>query len=171
MEAVADDGQSWPRHRARRNPARRRCLRPGFPLEQPQPQDHQAPPRQASSRHDHDRPIATGSSATARTGRACLRDVERWEAVCRTNILLHGMMRDNPIRGRSSDNRDVSAMKMLISILLAWLFQLPLSAVAKERADLLLRHATIVDVAGARLIADQTIATRGDVIVAVGGDR
>ncbi|SNS59344.1 Imidazolonepropionase [Sphingopyxis indica] len=61
-------------------------------------------------------------------------------------------------------------MKMLISILLAWLFQLPLSAVAKERADLLIRHATIVDVAGARLIADQTVATRGDVIVAVGGD-
>ncbi|WOF42388.1 amidohydrolase family protein [Sphingopyxis indica] len=61
-------------------------------------------------------------------------------------------------------------MKMLISILLAWLFQLPLSAVAKERADLLIRHATIVDVAGARLVADQTVATRGDVIVAVGGD-
>ncbi|WP_245836552.1 amidohydrolase family protein [Sphingopyxis indica] len=47
---------------------------------------------------------------------------------------------------------------------------MPLSAVAKERADLLIRHATIVDVAGARLIADQTVATRGDVIVAVGGD-
>ena len=62
-------------------------------------------------------------------------------------------------------------MKKLVSVLLAGLALLPLStAAAKEQADLLIRHATIVDVAGARLIADQAVATKGDAIVAVGGD-
>lgn len=61
-------------------------------------------------------------------------------------------------------------MKKLVSVLLAGLALLPLSAAAKERADLIIRHATIVDVAGVRLITDQAVATRGDAIVAVGGD-
>ncbi|PQM26105.1 amidohydrolase [Sphingopyxis lindanitolerans] len=61
-------------------------------------------------------------------------------------------------------------MNKLVSVLLAALALLPLPAGAKERADLLIRHATIVDVAGARLIPDQAVATRGDAIVAVGGD-
>ena len=63
-------------------------------------------------------------------------------------------------------------MKKLVSVLLAGLALLPLStaAAAKEHADLIIRHATIVDVAGARLIADQAVATKGEVIVAVGGD-
>ena len=44
------------------------------------------------------------------------------------------------------------------------------SAAAQERADLLVRHATIVDVEHGRLIEDQAVATRGDSIVAVGRD-
>ena len=43
-------------------------------------------------------------------------------------------------------------------------------AAAQERADLLVRHATIVDVEHGRLIEDQAVATRGDSIVAVGRD-
>ena len=44
------------------------------------------------------------------------------------------------------------------------------SAAAQERADLLVRHATIVDVEPGRLIEDHAVATRGDSIVAVGRD-
>lgn len=44
------------------------------------------------------------------------------------------------------------------------------SAAAQESADLLVRHATIVDVEHGRLIEDQAVATRGDSIVAVGRD-
>src|SRR5688500_19303549 len=43
-------------------------------------------------------------------------------------------------------------------------------AVAAERADLLIRHATIVDVASGKTIAGQTIAVRGGDIADVGAD-
>jgi imidazolonepropionase-like amidohydrolase len=76
-----------------------------------------------------------------------------------------------PYLGSIVQQPGIDAMKKLVSVLLAGLALLPLStAAAKEHADLIIRHATIVDVAGARLIADQTVATKGDVIVAVGGD-
>jgi imidazolonepropionase-like amidohydrolase len=58
-------------------------------------------------------------------------------------------------------------MRLLLAALVA-LIAMP--AAAREQADLLIRHATIVDVAGARLVADQAVATRGDRIVAVGAD-
>ncbi|MGV3481254.1 MAG: amidohydrolase family protein [Sphingobium sp.] len=61
-------------------------------------------------------------------------------------------------------------MKRLLSTLLAGLALLPMQAAAKERADILIRHVTIVDVEHARLIPDQAVATTGDRIVAVGGD-
>jgi imidazolonepropionase-like amidohydrolase len=41
---------------------------------------------------------------------------------------------------------------------------------AQSRADVLIRHATIVDVEHARLIADQAVVTSGDRILAVGPD-
>jgi imidazolonepropionase-like amidohydrolase len=46
----------------------------------------------------------------------------------------------------------------------------PAAAAAKPAADLLIRHVTIIDVAGARTIPDQAVATRGGTIVAVGPD-
>ena len=44
------------------------------------------------------------------------------------------------------------------------------TAHAQSPADVLIRHATIVDVEHARLIADQAVATSGDRILAVGPD-
>ena len=43
-------------------------------------------------------------------------------------------------------------------------------AAAREHADLLIRHATVIDVAGGRTVADQAIAVAGDTIRAVGPD-
>jgi len=64
-------------------------------------------------------------------------------------------------------------MKTLLAALLAATALLPLPAAAKTtpaRADLLIRHATLVDVEFGRLVPDQAVATRGDQIVAVGND-
>lgn len=61
-------------------------------------------------------------------------------------------------------------MKRFCAAILAGLSLLPIQAAAKERADVVIRHATIVDVEHARLIPDQAVATAGDRIVAVGGD-
>jgi imidazolonepropionase-like amidohydrolase len=61
-------------------------------------------------------------------------------------------------------------MKKLACIVAAGLAALPHPASARDRADLLIRHATIVDVANARLIPDQAVVTKGDTIVAVGRD-
>jgi adenine deaminase len=44
------------------------------------------------------------------------------------------------------------------------------TADAQSTADVLIRHATIVDVEHARLIADQAVVTSGDRILAVGAD-
>lgn len=59
-------------------------------------------------------------------------------------------------------------MRLLTTALLAALCTT--SALAAERADVLIRHAAIVDVANGRVIADQAVATSGDRIVAVGAD-
>ncbi len=61
-------------------------------------------------------------------------------------------------------------MKKLISIVLAGLALLPLPASARDRADLLIRGTTIVDVASGRLIPDQAVAANDGTIVAVGRD-
>ena len=45
------------------------------------------------------------------------------------------------------------------------------SAQAQESADLLIRHAKVVDVAQGRILPGQAVAVRGDTIVAVGPDR
>jgi len=45
------------------------------------------------------------------------------------------------------------------------------AAAAQSGPDLLIRHATVVDVAGGRAIADQAVAVEGDTIRAVGPDR
>jgi imidazolonepropionase-like amidohydrolase len=60
-------------------------------------------------------------------------------------------------------------MKKACALLLA---ALPLAslAAAPHQADLLVRHATVVDVEHARLIPDQAVATAGGKIVAVGPD-
>jgi imidazolonepropionase-like amidohydrolase len=47
---------------------------------------------------------------------------------------------------------------------------LPFQAMAREKADVLIRHATVVDVEHVRIIPDQAVATKGDRIVAVGPD-
>ena len=41
---------------------------------------------------------------------------------------------------------------------------------AQSRADVLIRHATIVDVEHARLIVDQAVVTSGDRVLVVGPD-
>lgn len=46
----------------------------------------------------------------------------------------------------------------------------PLSASAAERADLLIRNATVVDVEHASTVAGQSVVIRGEDIVAVGPD-
>lgn len=47
---------------------------------------------------------------------------------------------------------------------------LPYQATAREKADVLIRHAAVVDVEHARISSDQAVATKGDRIVAVGND-
>src|SRR3546814_17281175 len=44
------------------------------------------------------------------------------------------------------------------------------ASTASKKADLFIRHATIVDVAGRRTVPDQAVAVRDDDIVAVGAD-
>ena len=53
---------------------------------------------------------------------------------------------------------------------LAALFSAAAPAAARERADLLIRHATVIDVASGKTIANQAIAVAGDTIRAVGPD-
>jgi predicted amidohydrolase YtcJ len=43
-------------------------------------------------------------------------------------------------------------------------------AAAREQADLLIRHATVIDVASGKTVANQAIAVSGDTIRAVGAD-
>ncbi|MFC0306696.1 amidohydrolase family protein [Rhizorhabdus histidinilytica] len=58
----------------------------------------------------------------------------------------------------------------LIALAAAAAFQPIPAAAAKQAADLLIRHAVVIDVEGARPIPDQAVAIKGDRIVAVGGD-
>lgn len=60
-------------------------------------------------------------------------------------------------------------LKRLAALAAALVLAAPASA-AGEKADLLIRHATVIDVAGARTVPDQAVAVRGDDIVAVGPD-
>jgi imidazolonepropionase-like amidohydrolase len=61
-------------------------------------------------------------------------------------------------------------VKVAFVALAAALWLSPLQAAARERADVLIRHATVVDVEHARTIPDQAVATVGEKIVAVGAD-
>ena len=54
---------------------------------------------------------------------------------------------------------------------LAALCAMPAAGAAREPADLVIRHASVVDVAGGRTVPGQAIAVKGDAIVAVGEDR
>ena len=61
-------------------------------------------------------------------------------------------------------------MKNLLLAIFAAVATAPLLAAAPKHADVLIRHATLVDVERARLVRDQAVATAGDRIVAVGKD-
>ena len=61
-------------------------------------------------------------------------------------------------------------MKALLAAVVAVVALIPLPGAAAQSADILIRHATVVDVEHGRVIADQAVATAGDRIVAVGGD-
>ena len=53
---------------------------------------------------------------------------------------------------------------------LAGLLAAAATAAPRQQADLLIRHATVVDIANGRTIADQAIVVAGDTIRAVGPD-
>lgn len=57
---------------------------------------------------------------------------------------------------------------LLSALLLALAFSTP--AIAAERADVIIRHAAVIDVAGARVLPGQAMVLRGEDIVAVGPD-
>lgn len=61
-------------------------------------------------------------------------------------------------------------MKNLLVTVVAAIASVPSLVAAQSRADVVIRHATIVDVEHARLISDQAVASAGDRIVAVGKD-
>jgi imidazolonepropionase-like amidohydrolase len=64
----------------------------------------------------------------------------------------------------------MASMKTLLAVALAAALSMPHLVPAQDRADLLIRQATIVDIEQGRLIADQAVATAGDRILAVGKD-
>jgi len=59
------------------------------------------------------------------------------------------------------------SLRLALPVLLA----LAPSAFAAEQADLMIRHATVVDVEHASTVPDQTVVVRGQDIVAMGSDR
>ncbi len=61
-------------------------------------------------------------------------------------------------------------VKLPLVALAAAVSLVSMPAAAREKADVLIRHATVIDVEHARTIPDQAVATRGDRIVAVGAD-
>lgn len=63
-------------------------------------------------------------------------------------------------------------MRPLLAVILSALASLamPTPVAAQNQADVLIRHATLVDVERARVISDQAIVSSGDEIVAVGSD-
>lgn len=60
-------------------------------------------------------------------------------------------------------------LKSALAVLTAVSFS-PLQAATRDQADVIIRHATIVDVEHGQLLPDQAVATRGNRIVAVGHD-
>jgi len=74
---------------------------------------------------------------------------------------------------RDGDHRfeEGNKVKTTHIALCAAVFLMPYQATAREKADALIRHAAVVDVEHARIIADQAIAIEGDTILAVGPDR
>jgi len=62
------------------------------------------------------------------------------------------------------------AIARLFAGILAAVSLAPLQVAARSQADVLLRHATVVDAERGRLVRDQAVATSGNRIVAVGND-
>ena len=62
-------------------------------------------------------------------------------------------------------------MKIIRIALCAATFLIPCQAVARERADVLIRHAALVDVQRGNIIPDQAIAIEGNTIRSLGPDR
>ncbi len=62
-------------------------------------------------------------------------------------------------------------MKSSLYALVPTLLMFATPAVAAEQADLIIRHATVVDVEHASTVANQSVVVRGDDIVAVGDDK
>lgn len=62
-------------------------------------------------------------------------------------------------------------MNATFRLALPVLLTLSASAAAAEHADLMIQHATIVDVEHGRTIPGQSVVVRGEDIVAVGEDR
>lgn len=60
--------------------------------------------------------------------------------------------------------------RIRVAMSAAVLLPLAFQAQARDRADILIRHATVIDVEHAKAIPDQAVATRGETIVAVGPD-
>ena len=67
--------------------------------------------------------------------------------------------------------REGTELKIIRIGLCTVLFLAPFQGIAREKADALIRHASLVDVERGRVIADQAIAIEGDTIRAVGSDR
>ena len=62
------------------------------------------------------------------------------------------------------------AIARLFAGILAAVSLAPLQAAARSQADVLVRHATVVDTERGRLVPDQAVATSGNRIVAAGND-
>ena len=74
----------------------------------------------------------------------------------------------DPTRPRATRSDGSVRGSFILAVVVFALAAMPV--VARESADLLLRHATVVDVEHAQTRKDQAIATRDGTIVAVGGD-
>lgn len=88
--------------------------------------------------------------------------------ISRDNAGLSGQVRQ--VKLLIFNCEKVTPMKFVRIALSAVVALLPIQALAREQADVLIRHATVIDVEHARAIPDQAVATRGDRIVAVGKD-
>ena len=61
-------------------------------------------------------------------------------------------------------------MRRLPTLFIGLIALITTPAMAQERGDVIIRHATLIDVAGERTIADQAVVLRGERIAAVGDD-
>jgi len=71
--------------------------------------------------------------------------------------------------GTSMNNAKPAARFAALAVMVGCWWSAPLAA-SQQPADIVIRHVTVVDVEHARLIADQSVVTSGDRIVAVGAD-